>query len=362
MKLYTVFSGFMLCLFLVWAKNGYAAAGNISAVQIQDSLVVGVITDAAGDPVPAVTVSVKEKFISAVSRNDGSYTVKAGAKDVLVFSSIGYVTQEVSVNSRMQINIVLEGASQSMNEVIVVAYGEQKRRDVTSSISTVTSKELTVSSVPTVSQALIGKIAGVNTRVPDGRPGANARLQIRNLGTPLFVIDGVPSGEDQFNNLNPEDIESLSVLKDGSAAIYGLQASNGVVLVTTKNGGINKDNKVSVNFYRGYQSLTRFPKPASAADYVRAQAEADINQNGTSVWTPEEVAKWQEGGAGYEGFDWSSYVKNYAPQTYMNVNTTGGSPKTSYYLSLGRLNQDALFEGYNFNRTNLQANIDTRIG
>lgn len=362
MKLYTVFSGFMLCLFLVWAKNGHAAAGNISAAQIQDSLVVGLITDAAGDPVPAVTVSVKDKFFSAVSRSDGGYTVKAGAKDVLIFSSIGYVTQEVSVNSRTQINIVLEGESQSMNEVIVVAYGEQKRRDVTSSISTVTSKELTVSPVPTVSQALIGKIAGVNTRVPDGRPGASARLQIRNLGTPLFVIDGVPSGEDQFNNLNPEDIESLSVLKDGSAAIYGLQASNGVVLVTTKNGGINKENKVNINFYRGYQGLTRFPKPASAADYVRAQAEADINQNGTSVWTPEEVAKWQEGGAGYEGFDWSSYIKDYAPQTYMNVNTTGGSPKTSYYLSLGRLNQDAIFEGYNFNRTNLQANIDTRIG
>ncbi|MCH5719468.1 SusC/RagA family TonB-linked outer membrane protein [Niabella hibiscisoli] len=331
-------------------------------MQTPDSLVVGVITDAQGEPVPAVTVAVKEKFASAISRNDGGYTVKAGAKDVLVFSSVGYVTQEVPVNSRTQISIVLEGASQSMNEVIIVAYGEQKRRDVTSSISTVTSKELTVSSVPTVSQALIGKIAGVNTRVPDGRPGANARLQIRNLGTPLFVIDGVPSGEDQFNNLNPEDIETLSVLKDGSAAIYGLQASNGVVLVTTKNGGINKENKVNFNMYQGFQSLTRFPKPASSADYVRAQAEADINQNGSSVWTREEVNKWQEGGAGYEGFDWSSYVKDYAPQTYLNVNTTGGSQKTSYYLSLGRLNQDAVFDGYNFKRTNLQANIDTRIG
>ncbi|WP_346237698.1 TonB-dependent receptor [Niabella insulamsoli] len=330
--------------------------------QFQDSLRTGIITDVQGAPVPAVTVSVKSKPSNALSDNDGKYTVGAGANDILVFSSIGYKTIEVPVNSRTQINVTLEGSTQSLNEVIVVAYGQQKRQNVTSSISTVTSEELTISPVPTVSQALIGKIAGVNTRVPDGRPGANARLQIRNLGTPLFVIDGVPSGEDQFNNINPEDIESLSVLKDGSAAIYGLQASNGVVLVTTKNGSINKENKVSLNVYHGFQSLTRFPKPASAADYVRAQAEADINQNGSSVWTPEEVALWQAGGPGYEGFDWSSYIRDYAPQTYMNVNTTGGSPKTSYYLSVARLNQQAVFDGYNFNRTNLQANIDTRIG
>ena len=360
---------FILFCVLLWScLTAIARADRLPTVtfhapwQAQDNMVKGVITDAEGVPIPSVTVAVKNKPSKTLTGVDGNYAIEAGGNDILIFTSLGYKTQEVSVNNRTQVNLMLEGSSQSLNEVIVVAYGEQKRQNVTSAISTVTSEELTQSPVPTVSQALVGKIAGVNSRSPDGRPGAETNIQIRNLGTPLFVIDGVPSGEQQFNNLNPEDIESLSVLKDASAAIYGLRASNGVVLITTKRGGLNEENKVNFNIYQGYQSLFRFPTPASAADYVRAQAEADINENGTSVWTREEVEKWQQGGPGYEGFDWTSYRNNAAPQTYMNLNTSGGSQKTSYYVSVGRLNQDAIFDGYNFNRTNLQVNLDTRIG
>jgi len=278
------------------------------------------------------------------------------------FNYVGFLRKEVSVNNRATVNIKLEASSESLTEVVIVGYGQQRRTSVTGSIATISSKELTESPVPTVSQALVGKVAGITSRAPDGRPGAEARLQIRNLGDPLYVIDGVPSGPQQFNNLNSEDIESLSVLKDASAAIYGLRASNGVVLVTTKKGGLNKENRVNVNSYYGLQSLFRFPKAASAADYVRALAEADINQSGSSVWTPEEVGKWQQRVPGHEGYDWSSYIKDNAPQAYLNLNTTGGSQKTSYYLSLAHLNQDAVFDGYNFNRTNLQSNIETRIG
>ncbi|WP_256002275.1 SusC/RagA family TonB-linked outer membrane protein [Pedobacter deserti] len=333
-----------------------------STWQVQDSIVKGVVSDAQGEPIPGVTVSVKSKNARTATDAAGRYSITASGSDVLVFNYIGFLPQEIRVDKRLIVNANLEASQESLNEVVVVGYGAQRRANVTGSVATVSSRELTQSSVPTVSQALAGKIPGVNFRSPDGRPGAEARIQIRNLGDPLYVIDGVPSGAQQFNNLSPEDIESLSVLKDASAAIYGLRASNGVVLVTTKKGGINRENKVNVNAYHGWQSLFRFPDAASASEYVRALAEADINQTGTSYWTREEVEKWQQGLPGYEGFDWGTYLKSGAPQSYINLNTTGGSQKTSYYLSMARLTQDAVFEGYNFNRTNLQSNIETRIG
>ncbi|QNL47964.1 TonB-dependent receptor [Olivibacter sp. SDN3] len=332
------------------------------AYEIQENLITGTVISVTEEPLPGVTVSVKNKNRVILTDENGKYAIKALEEDILVFTSIGYETLEIPIEKRLEVNVTLTALPQSLNEVVVVGYGEQRRADVTASISTVTSDELTESPVPTLSQALIGKTAGVTSRAPDGRPGAEANIQIRNLGTPLYVIDGVPSGAQQFNNLNAEDIESLSILKDASAAVYGLRAANGVVLVTTKSGGTNRENTINVNAYHGWQSLFRFPTPASAADFVRANAEADINENGSSNWTRDEVAKWQQGVPGYEGFDWSSYVKSNAPQTYANINTTGGSEKANYYVSLSRLSQDAVFDGYNFNRTNLQTNVETRIG
>jgi len=329
---------------------------------VQARRITGVVTSTDGTPVIGVTISVKDKNSITLTDEKGRYEIQAAESDLLRFSSIGYEPLEVKVENRVEVNITLTALPQSLNEVVVVGYGQQRRADVTASVSTVTSAELTQSPVPTVSQALVGKTAGVTSRSPDGRPGASTRIQIRNLGTPLYVIDGVPSGEGQFNNLSAEDIETISVIKDGSAAIYGLQASNGVVLITTKKGAKNRENTFNVNAYHGWQSLFRFPTPASAADFVRANAEADINEKGSTNWTPEIVEKWQQGAPGYEGFDWSTYLKSNVPQSYINVNTTGGSDKTSYYLSLSHFDQDAVFDGYNFNRTNLQTNIETNIG
>ncbi|HMI02527.1 MAG TPA: TonB-dependent receptor [Pedobacter sp.] len=363
LKLNAVFWLLIVCCMPAYSINSYSKEKKFwVAWQVSDGIVRGVVTDDQGGPVPAVTITVKNKSAKTATDANGKYAIPASGNDILIFNYVGFLRKEVSVNNRATVNIKLEASSESLTEVVIVGYGQQRRTSVTGSIATISSKELTESPVPTVSQALVGKVAGITSRAPDGRPGAEARLQIRNLGDPLYVIDGVPSGPQQFNNLNSEDIESLSVLKDASAAIYGLRASNGVVLVTTKKGGLNKENRVNVNSYYGLQSLFRFPKAASAADYVRALAEADINQSGSSVWTPEEVGKWQQRVPGHEGYDWSSYIKDNAPQAYLNLNTTGGSQKTSYYLSLAHLNQDAVFDGYNFNRTNLQSNIETRIG
>jgi TonB-linked outer membrane protein, SusC/RagA family len=352
---------FVLCCGLAYGST--AISVNLSQGPVyQDSLVTGTVSSEAGQPIAGVTVAVKERGRSVFTDTNGKYTISARGGDVLRFSSVGYESLEIAVNSRTVVDAQLSAESQSLEEVVVVGYGEQRRANLTGAVSTVGSEELTQSPVPTVSQALVGKIPGVTSRAPDGRPGAEARIQIRNMGAPLYVIDGVPSGAGQFNNLNPEDIESLSVLKDASAAVYGLRASNGVVLVTTKKGGLNRENRINVNSYHGWQSLFRFPTPASAADFVRANAEADINEYGTSNWTREEVEKWQRGEPGYEGFDWSTYLKSNAPQYYVNLNTSGGGEKTTYHLSVARFSQDAVFDGYNFNRMNLQTNVETRIG
>ncbi|MGV3503228.1 MAG: SusC/RagA family TonB-linked outer membrane protein [Adhaeribacter sp.] len=326
--------------------------------------ITGSITSESGEPLPGVTIVEKGTSNGTATDVAGKYSLQASGSDpILVVSYIGYGTQELKVGSRTTINVSLKPDAKALEEVVVVGYGQQRRGSITGSIESVNSEELTEVPAPTISQALIGKVAGVTTRVPDGRPGAAANLQIRNMGNPLYVIDGVQSGEGQFNQLGPDDIESISILKDASAAIYGLKAANGVVLVTTKKGGRNKENTINVNTYYGWQSLTRFPKPASAADLVRARAEAEINESGFTNITAEEIAKWQAGTEpGYRGFDWSSYIGENAPQKYINLNTTGGSEKTNYYFSVSHLNQDAVFKGYNFSRTNLQTNIDTEIG
>lgn len=329
---------------------------------LQDSLLTGTVAAVNGVPIAGVTVTVTGKGRAVSTDGDGRYTIRALSRDVLRFSSVGYEPLEVAVGNRTVVNVQLDAVSQSLEEIVVVGYGEQRRANLTGAVSTVGSAELTQSPVPTVSQAMVGKMAGVSSRAPDGRPGAEARIQIRNMGTPLFVIDGVPSGAQQFNNLNSEDIESLSILKDAAAAVYGIRASNGVVLVTTKKGGLNRENQINVNTYHGWQSLFRFPTAASAADFVRANAEADMNEYGSTNWTREAVEKWQRGEPGYEGFDWSTYLRSNVPQTYINLNTSGGGDKSTYYISVSRFDQDAVFDGYNFNRMNLQTNVETRIG
>lgn len=329
----------------------------------QEHTVSGIVSDDDNMPLPGVNVIVKGTNNGVQTNFDGEYEIDIDDPEgMLVFSYIGFQTQKISVDGQTTLNVTLNTDQESLDEVIVVGYGEQQKRTLTGSVAQVDGEEITKAPVSTMSESLVGKLAGVTTRQGDGRPGNGTSLQIRNLGNPLYVIDGVPQGGGQFNNLNPGDIENISILKDASAAIYGVRASNGVVLVTTKSGKKNQKTQINIHTYYGWQSLTRFPQPASAADYVRASAEADINQNGTSNWTREEVALWQEGTQdGYRGYDWSNYIRENVPQKFIQASTSGGSEKISYYSSLSHIDQDAVFDGYNFNRTNLQSNISADI-
>lgn len=198
----------------------------------------------------------------------------------------------------------------------------------------------------------------------DGRPGNATSIQIRNMGTPLFVIDGVQKDEGQFNNLDFNDIESISVLKDASASIYGVRAANGVVVVTTKKGKKDTRNSVNVNGYYGWQSMFKFPKPADISTYVKSYIQSDaITGNPSPRFNMDDLEKWKEGTErGYRPFDWYDYVLKTSPQSYIGVNTTGGSDKMTYYIAISHLSQDAAIRNYGgFYRTNVQFNLDANI-
>lgn len=334
----------------------------------------GQVLSETGDPLPGVNVIVKGTNTGTVTDAEGRYTLNVPdehANGTLIFSFIGYVAQEVSIGNRSAIDITLEPDVHTLSEVIVVGYGTQKKEDLTGSVANVTSEQLDRVHAATTSGLLAGKLSGVSFRQVDGRPGNGARVQVRNMGTPLFIIDGIQKDEGQFNNLSPNDIESISVLKDASAAIYGSRAANGVVLVTTKRGKIGSKPTINFDAYTGWQNWSRFPETVNAYEWNLAKAEAEVNaylaRGGTggppTDMTQEELDKWKAGTEkDYRSFDWYDFIigKN-APQSSINVNASGGTDKTNYYFSVTRLNQDAVLKDYNFNRTNMQTNIDTKI-
>lgn len=333
----------------------------------------GNIADETKEPLIGVTVGVKGTTIGTMSDIDGNYTIQVDDPQAttLVFTYMGFQKQEIAVKGRNVINIVMKADSEILDDVVVIGYGTQKKLSLTGSVSTIKSSDLARTASTTTAAALAGKVAGITNRQTSGEPGVGMRMEIRNMGTPLYVIDGVMKDEGQFNNLDINDIESISILKDGSAAIYGVKAANGVVLVTTKRGKINERPTVNVNAYYGFQSWTRFPELSNAYQYMRARAEADVNTfgiAGNSI-TQDHLDKYKIGyydpltGEDYRSFDWYDFaVKKNVPQKYLSVSSQGGGEKTNYYLSISRTDQDAAFKDFNFNRTNIQLNLDTKIG
>lgn len=353
----------------------------MSVVAFAQNQIKGHVADAAGDPIIGANVTVKGTTTGTITDIDGNFVLEVGSTDgTLVVSFIGYKSVEAKMNGTSPINVVLQEDTETLDEVVVVGYGTQNRKSLTGAISDVKSESLTRSVSTTTAGALTGKIAGISTRAKDARPGKGINLEIRNMGTPLFVIDGIPyggntssdwlvnsevSGNDVFNALNIEDIESITVLKDASAAIYGLRASNGVVLVTTKKGKKNEKVSINVNGYYGWQNLTRFPELANAEQYTRGLAEAAQNrgEDPNSVYTKEELAKWAAGTEkGYKSYDYYDMImRKNVPQYHVNASVTGGSERTNYYLSIAHTNQEAMMPDFNYQRTNFQLNLDTKI-
>ncbi len=344
---------------------GQAETLSFPILSFQQQEIKGTVRNQQGEPLQGVTILPKSNSNSGtVSDIDGNFTLQVNSSnEIIVFRNIGYITQEIPVSTQ-PMNVVLVASDDNLEEVVVVGYGTQKKESLTGAISTVTSKDLSRSVAATTSGALVGKIAGVNSRMPDGRPGASTSINIRNMGTPLYVIDGVQKDEGQFNNLDFNDIESISVLKDASAAIYGVRAANGVVVVTTKKGARGDRNEFNINSYYGWQSMFRFPRPASAATYVKSYIQSDaILGIPNPQYTPDDLAKWEQGTEkNYRPWDWYDYILETSPQKYISGNVSGGSEKINYYLSAGHLNQASIIRNYGgFKRTNVQLNIEANV-
>jgi TonB-linked SusC/RagA family outer membrane protein len=331
----------------------------------QQKNISGKVTDSSGTPLPGVTIVVKGSTTGIITDFEGKYTLPNVPGDAtLVFSFVGMKTQEMKVTGKTTIDVMMEEETVGIEEVVAIGYGTQKKETLTGAISAISSNDIQRSQATTTSGSLVGKIQGINTRMTDGRPGASTTIQIRNMGTPLYVIDGVQKDQGQFNNLDFNDIESISVLKDASAAIYGVKAANGVVVVTTKKGSRNTKNHVNVNASYGWQSMFRFPKPADAATYVASYIQSDVIQRTKNPkYSMDDLEKWQEGTEkGYRPFDWYDYVLRTSPQTYIAVNSSGGSDKINYYMAVSHLDQKANILNYGgFFRTNVQFNVEANI-
>ena len=346
--------------------DGIAEGATIEKYQQQKITVKGVVVDDLGEPVIGANVVEKGTTNGTITDVDGNFTLSVPSNASLEVSFIGYITQTVAVKGEV-VSITLKEDAQALDEVVVTGFGlAQKKETLTGAVASIGADDISRSVASTASGALVGKLAGVNSRQKDGRPGASTTIQIRNMGTPLFVIDGIQSTSAQFDNLDFNDIETISILKDASASIYGVRAANGVVVVNTKKGKRNSKNTVSINTYYGWQSPSSFPKPADATTYITKYIQSETVQGKTGsgyTYSREDLEKWKQGTQkGYVPFDWYDYIFETNPQYYLSANVSGGSDKINYYLSVGHLNQDAMIVNYGgFSRTNVQMNIDAEI-
>lgn len=332
----------------------------------QKITVSGKVTDSSGTPLPGVAVILKGTNVGIVTDFDGNYTLSNVPNNAtLMFSFVGMKTSELKIMGRSQIDVVMEEESIGIEEVVAVGYGTQKKANLTGSVASVKSESLTVAPVASTSNALAGRLPGLISKQSSGQPGADAAsLSIRGFGSALVIVDGI---ESSFNNIDANQIASVSILKDGAASIYGARAGNGVILVTTKRGQIQKPT-ITFSSSKTFQGVTKMLKPVNAGQKVELAREAHFNNGGTeqnAPYTLEAMNKYYEGTDPlYPNTDWYSVLmRDWAPQEQHNLSLSGGSEKIKYYGFLGYMNQESMIKknGGNYGRYNLQSNIDAQI-
>jgi TonB-linked SusC/RagA family outer membrane protein len=334
--------------------------------------VTGTVTSRAGNtPLRGVSVSVKGSQIAVSTDESGRFSIEVpNEQSVLVFSSVGFVTVE-RIATGGRIDVVMEEEARSMNEVVVVGYGTQKRVNLTGAVSSVTAEDLASRPITATSSGLQGLIPGVTIRSFTGLPGQNgSSIRIRGIGTlgdsnPLVVIDGIPGGT--MDILNPDDIESISVLKDAaSSSIYGVRGANGVILITTKKGRNGAQPSITYSNYIGFQTPTALPKFLGSVDYMTMLNESLQNVGRPTVYTDSmiNIARTGSDLNYYANTDWMDEIyKKKAGQQNHNLSINGGGNNVSYYLSYGYLKQDGLVTGDNFgsDRNNVRLRLNTKL-
>lgn len=348
-------SHFVLSLSLLFCLTVYAQPG-------QD--ITGKVVDEQGVSLPSVTVMVKGTSETTSTDGEGVFKIGASKGDTLVFRFIGYATQEIAVGDQSVLNIALAPDEQQLEEVVVVGYGTQKKTDITGSVASMSSKDLQAVPVGNVSTLLAGKLPGLVAVQRSGQPGAdNPNLSIRGFGKALVVVDGI-AGRD-FTSLDPSEIETITILKDASAAaVYGVSGGNGVILVTTKQGVSGKP-VFNYSLDYGVQTVTRYPDFVNSEQYAILKNEASINLGGGTIYSDEEIQKFREGtDPNYPNFDYYDYfVKDYTPQVQQKISVRGGGESIKYYFLLGGIKQASMWEGENqdYSKYNFRSNVDAKI-
>lgn len=356
-----------------------------------------VVDDEDGTGLPGVNILAKGTTIGTITDVEGRYNLQVPDQTTaLVFSSVGYETKEIDIQGRATIDVRMLADVQSLSEIVVVGYGEQKKVTVTGAVSAVEGKELTKSPTVNLSNSLAGRIPGVFAVNRSGEPGQDgSAIRIRGTNTlgnndALIVIDGIPARAGGLDRINPADIESVSVLKDASAAIYGARAANGVILITTKRGTTGKP-QLSYSFNQGWAQPTRVPKMANATQFAEMRNELEIfnlpvgewsaaqtafdsegsytRENGSVVeapYTPEDFELFRSGTDpwGHPNTDWyDETLKNWSPQAQHNLQLSGGTEDFRYFASLGYQNQDAFYKdaATGYKQYDIRINLDGNI-
>jgi TonB-linked SusC/RagA family outer membrane protein len=338
-------------------------------------------------PLPGVNVAVKGTTRGTTTDANGDYTISVpNAQAVLVFSSVGSLTQEITVGNKSTINVKVETDTRALNEVVVVGYGSQRKSQTTGAISSVTPKQITEQPITNIGQAMQGRVAGVDVAQSGSRPGSVPTIRIRgrrsfNAGNdPLYVVDGIPLS-DGYEDINPNDVGSMEILKDATAtAIYGARGANGVVLVTTKRGSPNGKTTISYDNYAGFTDALDKVKLFSGSEFAEYVREAyrttgnykDANGNPVPTGVADAYADSKvavlggdpnvaAGLAANRNTDWQSLILKQGIQQNHSLGVQGGNEKTQFYISAGFFQDKGIMAGLDFTRYSLRANIDHQI-
>lgn len=358
---------FILIAFLVTSTGAFA----------QVKTVTGTVTNEKNEPLAGVSITVKNSKTGTSTGSEGKFSIQLPADaNVLLFTIVGYGTKEVTVTGLASVDVQLQSTAGELGDVVVVGYGTQKKETVSGSVASVKGSEVIKSPAINVSNSLAGRVAGLTVVAQGGEPGNDfSTILVRGMNTfqnatPLFVVDGVPlQGSDKLQRIDPSVIESITVLKDASAAIYGSQGANGVILITTKRGKAGAV-AVSATFNQGYSQPTKLPKLLSSYQIAAWQNEAiDMGYNtGTLTLHPGKYSVYELAGYygdsdhwNYPNTDWiDEMIKPWAPQNYMNVNLSGGTEKVRGSVSLSSRYQDGFFTNGSgkYNQYDLRTNMD----
>lgn len=358
-------------LFLYGLPSGYiqtALGTTVAGIQViqQNGTCTGIVTDQNGETVIGASVVVKGTTNGTISGLDGDFSIPSVKKgDVIIITYVGYVSQEIVWNGK-PMKVILKEDSKTLDEVVVVGYGTTSKRKTTSAVSQVKADDIAKVPVPNITQSLAGRAPGLIVTQSGGGVNAKASISIRGGGTPLYVIDNIICEERDFQNLNPEDIDQMSILKDASAtAVYGARAANGIVMVTTKTG---KTGKLNVDYSFNYT----LSQPADLQDKVDSYTAANYVNRGLEYdgrapqYTLEDLELFRNGKdpQGHANVDWQDItMRNFAPEMRHNLTLTGGSETMKIYTGLGYYNQESIYrtnsnnmQRYNF-RTNMEATL-----